>query len=84
MSGDVIQASDRLRVDAQDEAGSGCLATPEAGLLKPSKQGQNDLRAPIFINFLKVAVNTAFGPCQNVIRIGCVNGYSKEWLKLDF
>ncbi len=47
MSSDVIKACDRLRVDAQDEAGSGCLAPPEAGLLKPTKQGQNDLRTPI-------------------------------------
>jgi hypothetical protein len=54
-------------VDAQDEA-SGCyLAALEAGILQPSKQGQNDLRTPIFINFFNVAVITAFGPCQNVI-----------------
>jgi hypothetical protein len=35
VSGDLIQASDRLRVDAQDEAGGGCLAPLEAGLTAP-------------------------------------------------
>jgi hypothetical protein len=35
VSGDLIQASDRLRVDAQDEAGCGCLASLEAGLATP-------------------------------------------------
>jgi hypothetical protein len=33
--GDLIQASDRLRVDAQDEAGGGSLAPLEAGLATP-------------------------------------------------
>jgi hypothetical protein len=33
VSGDLIQASDRLRVDAQDEASGCCLAALEAGSL---------------------------------------------------